>query len=322
MLLIFVTVAAYPFGFEWEDAMKHMLRATIAICALVVLTGPSSAAEKLKVVASFSILGDFVENVGKDNVSVTTLVGPNGDAHVYEPTPTDVKEVSEAQVIITNGLGLEGWILRLLEASGTKAQITEASKGVVPRTFTAEEAGEGEGVVDPHAFQSIGNAKIYVDNIAKGLCAADASDCKAFQDNAVDYIAKLDSLENEVKASIGKIPAEKRRVITSHDAFGYFAHEYGLTFLAPEGVSTEAEASAADVAKIVQQIREQKASALFVENISDPRLIEQIARETGLKVSGELYSDALSAKDGPAATYMDMMRHNVSTIVSAIHQGS
>jgi zinc/manganese transport system substrate-binding protein len=302
--------------------MRNMIKATVAICAMAVMTAPAVAAEKLKVVASFSILGDFVENVGKDHVSVTTLVGPNGDAHVYEPTPTDVKKVSEAQVIVTNGLGLEGWIVRLLGASGTKAQITEASKGVVPRTFTAEEAGEGEGVVDPHAFQSITNAKIYVDNIAKGLCAADEADCKAFSDNAADYSAKLNSLENEVKASLGKIPAERRRVITSHDAFGYFAHEFGLTFLAPEGVSTEAEASAADVAKIVQQIRKQKATALFVENISDPRLIEQIARETGLKVSGELYSDALSAKDGPAATYIDMMQHNVKTIVSAIHQGS
>jgi zinc/manganese transport system substrate-binding protein len=308
---------------DWETPMKTKLIATfVSFCAFVAMISAGSAAEKVKVVASFSILGDFVENVGKDYVSVTTLVGPNGDAHVYEPTPTDVKKVSEAQVIITNGLGLEGWITRLIEASGTKAQITEAAKGVVPRTFTAEEAGEGQGVVDPHAFQSIGNAKIYVDNIAKGLCAAEESDCKAFKANAADYIAKLDSLEKEVKASIGKIPAEKRRVITSHDAFGYFAHQYGLTFLAPEGVSTEAEASAADVAKIVQQIRAQKASALFVENISDPRLIEQIARETGLKVSGELYSDALSAKDGPAATYIDMMRHNVRTIVEAIHEGS
>jgi zinc/manganese transport system substrate-binding protein len=302
--------------------MRMMFKATIAMCALVFLGSPSSAAEKLKVVTSFSILGDFVENVGRDHVSVTSLVGPNGDAHVYEPTPTDLKRVSEASVIITNGLGLEGWILRLLEASETKAQISEASKGVVPRTFTAEEAGEGQGVVDPHAFQSVSNAKIYVNNIAAALCAADESDCKAFKDNAADYITKLDSLENEVKASIGKIPVERRRVITSHDAFGYFAHEYGLTFLAPEGVSTDAEASAADVAKIVQQIREQKASALFVENISDPRLMEQIARETNLKVSGELYSDALSAKDGLAATYIDMMRHNVKTIVSAIHQGS
>jgi zinc/manganese transport system substrate-binding protein len=189
--------------------------------------------------------------------------------HVYEPTPMDLKKVSEATVIVTNGLGLEGWITRLIAASGTKAQITEASRGVVPRTFAAEEASEGQGVVDPHAFQSVSNAKIYVNNIAAALCAADEKDCPAFKGNASAYIAKLDGIEREVKESIGKIPAEKRRVITSHDAFGYFAHQYGLTFLAPEGVSTEAEASAADVAKIVQQIREQKASALFVENITE-----------------------------------------------------
>jgi zinc/manganese transport system substrate-binding protein len=237
--------------------------------AIVMLLGatPGMAAEtaqRLKAVATFSILGDFLQEVGGEHVSVAALVGPGGDVHVYEPTPMDLKKVSEAKVIVTNGLGLEGWITRLIAASGTKAQITEASRGVVPRTFAAEEASEGQGVVDPHAFQSVSNAKIYVSNIAAALCAADEKDCQAFKGNASAYIAKLDSIEREVKESIGKIPAEKRRVITSHDAFGYFAHQYGLTFLAPEGVSTEAEASAADVAKIVQQIREQKASALFV----------------------------------------------------------
>jgi zinc/manganese transport system substrate-binding protein len=303
-----------------------MLKKLIAI-AIISLMGSASgvaaeAGERLKVVASFSILGDFAQEIGGEHVSVVTLVGPNGDAHVYEPTPMDLKRVSEASVIIINGLGLEGWITRLIDASGTKAQIAEASKGVVPRTFTAEEAGEGQGAVDPHAFQSVSNAKIYVNNIAAAFCAADEKDCKAFKDNASAYVAQLDSLESEVKESIGRIPPEKRRVITSHDAFGYFAHAYGLTFLAPEGVSTEAEASAADVVKIVQQIREQKASALFVENISDPRLIEQIARETGLKVSGVLFSDALSPRNGPAGSYIDMMRHNVHTILEAITQGS
>jgi zinc/manganese transport system substrate-binding protein len=232
-----------------------MSKKLIAIAIMALLgSAPGMAAEagkQLKVVASFSILGDFAREVGGGHVSVATLVGPDGDAHVYEPTPTDLKRVSEANVIITNGLGLEGWITRLIDASGTKAQIAEASKGVVPRTFTAEEAGEGQGAVDPHAFQSVGNARIYVNNISAALCAADEKDCQAFKDNASAYIARLNSLETEVQESIGKIPPEKRRVITSHDAFGYFAHAYGLTFLAPEGVSTEAEASAADVVKIV-----------------------------------------------------------------------
>ena len=303
-----------------------MLKKLIAI-AIISLMGSASgvaaeAGDRLKVVASFSILGDFAQEIGGEHVSVVTLVGPNGDAHVYEPTPMDLKRVSEASVIIINGLGLEGWITRLIDASGTKAQITEASKGVVPRTFTVEEAGEGQGAVDPHAFQSISNAIIYVKNIVEALCTADEQHCAAYRGNEAAYSQRLSGLETEVKAAIAKIPADKRRVITSHDAFNYFAHDYGIEFLAPEGVSTEAEASAADVAKLIRQIREEKATALFVENISDPRLIEQIGRETGLKVSGVLFSDALSPKNGPAGSYIDMMRHNVHTILEAITQGS
>jgi zinc/manganese transport system substrate-binding protein len=280
--------------------------------------------EKLKVVASFSILADFAAQVGGDRISVTPLVGPDSDAHVYEPTPRDVQKVAAADVIVVNGLGLEGWLNRLLEASGAKAPVTEASGGVsaIEASEHEDESDHDHGAQDPHAFQSIGNALIYVKNIAEALCKAAPSDCDEFKTNAAAYKAKLEELDKEVRDAVAKIPPDKRRIITSHDAFAYFAHEYGIGFLAPEGVSTDAEASAADVAKLIQQIRQQRASALFVENISDHRLIEQIGRETGLKVSGILFSDALSTEQGPAASYIEMMRHNMRTILGAINEGS
>jgi zinc/manganese transport system substrate-binding protein len=307
----------------------RMMRIAVAALALVLTIGHGAyAAERLKVVASFSILGDFVAAVGGEHVSVVTLVGPDGDAHAYVPTPAHVQDVAEAGAIIVNGLGLEGWLGRLLEASGTPAKVSEATKGITPIAWDEEEHDEhhdeahGPGAFDPHAFQSISNALVYVKNIAEALCTADRDNCAAFQANAAHYSKQLKGLDAEVRASLGRIPADKRRVITAHDAFNYFAHDYGIEFLAPEGVSTDAEASAADVAKLIRQIREKKAAALFVENITDPRLIEQIASETGLKVSGVLFSDALSAKDGPAASYIDMMRHNVRTILEAIAQAS
>jgi zinc/manganese transport system substrate-binding protein len=299
-------------------------------CLGLAALGTQAQAEKLKVVASFSILADFARQVGGDEVSVTSLVGPNGDSHVYEPTPKDVQKVAEARVIVVNGLGLEGWLNRLLEASGSQALVVTASKGVAPigpgeqdHDHAHEgEPEEGHGAVDPHAFQDVGHAIIYVGNIGQAFCKAAAEACPAFQRNADDYVARLAALDRDVRAAVTRIPADKRRIISSHDAFGYFAHAYGVSFLAPEGVSTDAEASAADVAKLIEQIRQEKASALFVENISDRRLIEQIGRETGLKVSGVLFSDALSPPEGPASTYVDMMRHNVRTILEAITAGS
>jgi zinc/manganese transport system substrate-binding protein len=300
----------------------YLVSGYLVICILG-WAGPTAAAEKLKVVASFSILADFVAQVGGDRVSVTSLVGPDSDAHVYEPTPGDVRKVAEAKAIIVNGLGLEGWLPRLLEASGVKSEVIEASSGVRPLTADDDEDDyHHEHGHDPHAFQNIRSATIYIKNIAHGLCRSAPGECDQFQANAATYAGKLWQLDKEIRAAIERIPREKRSIITSHDAFGYFGHAYGLRFLAPEGVSTEAEASAEDVAKLIQQIRQQKASALFVENISDKRLIEQIGRETGLKIAGALFSDALSKKDGPAATYIDMMRHNVHTILTAINEGS
>jgi zinc/manganese transport system substrate-binding protein len=300
-----------------------------SIIALGGLASAASAAE-LKVVASFSIIADLAKNVGGDRVQITTLVGPDGDAHVYEPKPADVVAVGDANVVLNNGLNLEGFMSRLIETSGTKATVVEVSKGVTPlkaeeeeHTGEAAHAGESHeghhhGAFDPHAWQAIPNGEIYVKNITAAFCDADKAGCATYTANSDAYLKTLTALDAEVKSALGSIPESKRTIITSHDAFGYFAHEYGLKFIAPEGISTEAEASAGDVAKLVDQVKAEKASAIFLENITNPRLIEQIAKETKLTVGGTLYSDALSAKDGPASTYIDMFRHNVKTMKAAI----
>ncbi|MFG1190466.1 metal ABC transporter solute-binding protein, Zn/Mn family [Xanthobacter flavus] len=313
---------------------------TLAASLGLPMAGPALAqapAQKMPVVASFSILGDFVKQVGGDRVAVTTIVGPNGDAHVYQPTPADAKAVAAAKVVFVNGLGFEGWMDRLIKASGTKAPIVVATKGITPRTgFVdhdddekpkgkgkdkhdhAKEGGHDHGGIDPHAWQSIANAKIYVANVRDGLIAADPDGRDAYTANAAAYTAKLDALEAEVKSAMAKIPADQRRIITSHDAFGYFGEAYGLTLIAPEGVSTESEASAKDVGRIIRQIKAQKIPAVFVENVTDPRLIQRIAKESGAKVGGELYSDALSDDKGPASTYIDMMHSNVRELSTAL----
>lgn len=279
-----------------------------------MLSPATAHAAPLKVVASFSVLGDLAHEIGGDKIVITTLVGPNGDAHVYEPKPADAVAMTEANLVLINGLGFEGFIERLAQTSATKAQIITASSGVTPIAGEGEDAGKN----DPHAFQSIPNVRIYVKNIAAALCTADAADCETFTANASAYDAKLVTLDADVRASIASIPQAKRTIITSHDAFGYFGHEYGLKFLAPEGISTDSEASAAGLAALVDQIKSSSASALFIENMSDPRLINQISDETGIKIGGALYSDALSAADGPASTYLDMMRSNVEVIKGAI----
>ncbi|MER8828140.1 zinc ABC transporter substrate-binding protein AztC [Mesorhizobium sp. M0938] len=325
--------------------MSRTLKLAAVIGAMTSLpfTPSLASAENLKVVASFSIIADFARNVGGDRVDVITLVGPNGDAHVYEPKPADAAAVGAADVVLVNGLQFEGFLQRLVEASATKAPVVELTKGGEVLRNAEEEhhhdqdkaaeggerhAGEAEegheeghhhhGEFDPHAWQSVHNAEVYVKNIADAFCAADAAGCDTYRANAELYGERLEALEEEIKAAVAEIPEEKRTIITSHDAFGYFEHEYGMRFLAPEGVSTESEASAADVAALIKQIRQDMASAIFVENVTNPRLIEQIASETGLKVGGELYSDALSDENGPAPTYLEMMRHNIMVIKGAI----
>jgi zinc/manganese transport system substrate-binding protein len=275
-------------------------------------------AEKPKVVATFSILGDLARSVGGDRVEVSTLVGPDGDAHVYSPTPADGRRLADAALVVANGLKLEGWMARLIKSSGTKARIVEATKGVQP--IKADEHGHDHdhAEVDPHAWQSVANVKLYVANIRDGLVAADPAGKAAYEANATAYLAKLDDLDREVRAAVEAIPKDRRRIITSHDAFGYFQKAYGIAFVAPQGVSTEAEASAKDFGKIIQQIRRERIPAVFLENVSDPRLAERIAKESGARIGGRLYSDALSAPDGPAGTYIDMMRHNIRALGAAL----
>ncbi|MFC5066869.1 metal ABC transporter substrate-binding protein [Flaviflagellibacter deserti] len=301
----------------------------LAIGAGLALSAPAHAQDKLATVASFSILGDFVKNVGGDRIAVTTLVGPNGDAHVYEPTPADAKALNTAKVVFINGLGFEGWMDRLVRASGSKATVVTASQGVTPIAFAGEEEDdhakgkkhaheEHEHGQDPHAFQSIANVKLYVGNIRDALIAADPAGKDVYEANATAYTAKLDALDGEVKAAIQAIPEGQRKIITSHDAFGYFGKAYGFAFIAPQDISTESEASAKDVARLIRQIKADKVKAVFVENITDRRLIDRIAKETGAVVGGELYSDALSPPDGPAATYIDMFHHNIKTLSAAL----
>jgi zinc/manganese transport system substrate-binding protein len=293
---------------------RSLLAASLAAAIAALVASPSTAQTKIPVVATISILGDFVKNVGGDRVEVTTLVGPNGDAHVYTPTPADAKNVAAAKLVIVNGFGLEGWITRLIKASGTKAITVTATNGIKSRKMEEE----GHQVTDPHAWQDVANAKIYVANIRDGLIAADPAGKSAYEANATGYLAKLADLEKEVKAAIGKIPADHRRIITSHDAFGYFGAAYGMEFIAPEGVSTETEASAKDVAKIINQIKKQKIPAVFMENITDPRLMQQVAKESGAKIGGTLFSDALSDDKGPAPTYIDMMHNNIRQFTAAL----
>jgi zinc/manganese transport system substrate-binding protein len=277
---------------------------------LVAASFPARAQEPLNVVASFSILGDFVRNVGGDQVRVTTLVGPDGDVHVYTPAPADAQKIADAKLLVVNGFGLEGWLPRLVQSSGSKAAIVTATDGIKPLKL--------EQAADPHAWQSVVNAKIYVANIRDALVAADAADAGAFRANAADYLAKLDALDREVRNSVAQIPPARRKVISTHDAFGYFAAAYGIAFIAPVGVSTESEASARDIARIITQIRNEKIPAVFLENISDARLIRRISAETGARVGGTLFSDSLSEEKGDAPTYIELVRHNIKAMTSAL----
>lgn len=306
---------------------RHTIAALAAIGALAFqpLTHAQTSAP-VKAVASFSILGDLVRQVGGERVQVDVLVGPGADAHVLQPSPSHAKQVAQAQVVFANGLGFEGWMQRLLDSAGYQGKPVLVSQGIKPLPSEGDDhdhkGGKHDhhhhGGADPHAWQAVPNVITYVANIAKGLCAADAAGCDTYQKNAGAYTDQLRALDAEIKAIWATIPAAQRKLITSHDAFGYYARAYGVKFLAPQGVSTDSEASAKGVAQLVRQIKKEKIKALFIESISDPRLIEQIGRETGVKPAGELFSDALSDASGPAGTYVAMMRTNTQAMAQAI----
>ena len=286
---------------------------------LIATAAPTqdASAGTLRAVASISIIADLVRNVGGDRVEVAALVGSDGDPHVYSPSPGDARTLAAATIVFVNGLGLEGWTTRLVAASGTRAPMVVVSNGVAPRKMPDEDR-PGRMMIDPHAWQSIANARIYIANIRDGLSAVDPARSAVYAANAASYLSKLDELEREIRAAIATIPADRRKIITTHDAFGYFADAYGIAFIAPQRVATEAEPSARDVAAIIRQIKQQRIPAVFLENITDPRLMQEIARETGAKIGGTLYSDALSAPGGPAGSYVEMMRHNLRALTKAL----
>jgi zinc/manganese transport system substrate-binding protein len=287
---------------------------SVALAALMGLSIMPASAETLKVVASFTVLSDVVRQVGGERVKVTSLVGPNGDPHEFEPSPADARSLNAAKVAFVSGEGLEGWMTRLISASGYKGKLVVVSEGVNTRTMNED----GRTVTDPHVWNSPVNVKVWVANIEKALSDADPADAAAFKANAKAYSKKLDELDAYARSKFTTIPGDRRKVLTSHDAFGYFGREYDVGFLAPLGVSTESEASAADVAKLIEQIKAEHVKTYFFENSNDPRLVKQVARATGAEPGGELYVESLSDAKGPASTYDKMFRYNVDQISAAM----
>ncbi|NKC13205.1 MAG: metal ABC transporter substrate-binding protein [Gammaproteobacteria bacterium] len=304
--------------------------AVLSLGSAAWMAQPMQAAEPVPVVVSFTILGDFVSRIGGSRVAVRTLVGSGEDTHTYVPSPRDAKALRDARLIVINGLGFEGWMTRLVQASGTAAPLVRASDGVellqthghhVERGSTGTSSRETHHLEnDPHAWLSAINAVIYVRNIAQALCRIDGGHCAAYRQRADEYAIELQRLDKHIREQVARVPAARRRVVAAHAAFGYFAAEYGMTFLTVLGTSTHSEASAAQVARLIRQARRQGANAIFVENIADPRLMQQVAREMGIELGGVLYADALgAAEDGPAS-YVELMRRNVHTLVEGILQ--
>jgi len=298
-------------------AIRAVLRAALAGLAIsLAALAPAAGQSRVPVVASFSILGDFTRVVGGDRIDLTTLVGADGDSHVYRPTPDDARRVAAAKLVIVNGLGLEGWLPRLVAAASGHAHIVTATVGIAPRRPPAGEHRSHD--IDPHAWQAVPNAEIYVANIRDALIAADPDGAVVYRANAEAYLSRLAALDRQVRAAVARIPPARRRVISTHDAFGYFADTYGIAFIAPQGVSTESEVAARDLAAIVRQIKAEAIPAVFLENIADPRLMRQIAAETGVRIGGTLVSDSLTGENGDSPTYIDMVRHNIKALTDAL----
>lgn len=298
--------------------LGRFLLAAALLCAVLPASAQSPSGSKIKVVATFSILGDLVGEVGGEHVELSSLVGPDTDAHTYQPRPADARTLAVAQALVSNGLGFEGWTDRLAKAAPFKGRAIVASKGV-PTIAAGPAHGHSHAHgPDPHCWQDVACARRYVANIAQGLAEADPANAASYRERAASYDMKLAALDQWVKDEIAKVPADKRKAITGHDSFRYFSKAYGVQFMAPRGYNTESEPSAKDVAALIRQVREQKIKALFVENMSNPGMVEQIARESGAVVGPRLYSDALSKPGGPAATYEAMMRHNVTALVAGM----
>lgn len=290
-----------------------MKRLALSVLVLLGLAGPA-AARTLDVVASFTVLADVVREVGGAHVRVTSLVGPNGDPHEYEPSPGDAKHLKAADLVFVSGFGLEGWMDRLIAASGYGGTPVTVSQAIAPLKMDED----GETVTDPHVWNSAANVVLWVAAIEQALIAADPEEAAAFRANAARYTAELQALDAYARERIAAVPEARRKILTSHDAFGYFAAAYGITFLSPVGVSTDAEASAGAVARLIEQIKAEGVKVYFFENSNDPRLVKQIAEATGARPGGELYVEALSAADGPASTYAKMFRYDTDQIVAAL----
>lgn len=294
--------------------------------ALALPVAAWAAEPRLKVVASFSILADLAKQVGGDAVDVVALVGPDADAHVFEPTPQDAMKLQQASVLVTNGLGFEGWMARLKSASGFKGLEIVASRGIKPRTFephtsagTQERGGHHHHhAEDPHAWQDVRHVVAYARNIANGFAKADPVNAAHYRAREATFVSRLDELDAYIRKTLGQLPSDRRTAVTNHDAFGYYAKAYGLRLVPARGLSTESEPSARDIARLIDQIRKERIQALFIENIADPRLMEQITRETGAVIGDKLYSDALSPSGGPAASYIDLMESNTAAFFKAL----
>ncbi|WP_017903025.1 metal ABC transporter substrate-binding protein [Pseudomonas asplenii] len=295
--------------------MRALLVLFSSVLALSLQLSSAQAAEKLPVVASFSILRDITQQIGGDHIQVTAMVGPDADAHTYEPTPDDAQALLKARLIVKNGLEFEPWLDRLVTSTETKAPVVTASKGVLSHTMEED----GETVPDPHAWHNLANAELYVNNITKALIQVDPAHKDDYTRNSQDYLKQIYRLLAEAKIKLGNLPAGNRRIVTSHDAFGYLGQAYGIQFMAPQGLSTEREPSAAEVAELIRQIRKDKVKAVFMENIKDSRLLQQIADESGAKIGGTLYSDALAA-EGPASTFIGLFEYNMNTLHAALSQ--
>jgi zinc/manganese transport system substrate-binding protein len=295
--------------------MPKLIKTPLLAILLLAATATNTVlAKQLEVVASFTVLADMVRQVGGDHVHVRSLVGPNGDPHVYEPTPQDGAALSKADVIVINGLGLEGWMERLISASGGRAPAVIASSGIETRRIEED----GKEITDPHAWNSAANGATYADNIAAALIEADPANAADYRANRAKYGASLRELDIWARQEVASVPAAKRKIITSHAAFGYLAAAYGIEFRAAVGLSTDAEPTAAGVAGLIDQMRREKIKAVFVESSSDPRLVAQVASATHAVLGGTLYAEALSPPLGPAPTYVEMFRYNIASLVKAM----